>query len=111
MFESIGDVLSSLILWVAQARVSSSANLRDYPQGKRRLAPLGVLFFSAFALSAMTALAIESAQGLFAGAEDEEASPAQAAREALGRLFEEKPRLRLLLSPRTSVTAVLDEYS
>jgi len=111
MFESIGDVLSSLILWVAQSRVASAANNQDYPIGKRRLAPLGVLFFAAFALSAMTGLALESAQGIFASGEEAE-QPELVAKAALERLFDEKPRLRYLLNPRRGhLENVIADYS
>merc|ERR1719210_1651187 len=96
MFESVGDVLSGVILWVTQARVADASNRHAYPVGKRRITPLGVLFFAAFALSAMTGLALESVQGMFTTEEAPEITPES----ALRRLFTEKPRLRRLLPPR-----------
>merc|ERR1719330_2170379 len=86
MFESIGDALSSMIMWVTQARVADSSNRDDYPVGKRRISPLGVLVFAAFAMSAMTALALESLQAVFAPPEEAE-EPKVTAEAALQRLF------------------------
>lgn len=90
MFESLGDVLSSFIMAVTQWKVADERDRHLYPVGKRRLTPLGILFFSAFAVSTMSSMAIDSMQVL--ASEPEHAG--DSASVALRRLFEEKPTLR-----------------
>ena len=64
MFESVGDVLSSTIMAVTRSKVADSRDSHNYPTGKRRLTPLGILFFAAFATSTFANLAMESVQKL-----------------------------------------------
>lgn len=111
LFESVGDMVSSLIMWVTQARVADPTNRHAYPVGKRRLTPLGILFFAAFALSAMTGLVLESLQAIMASPEQPEQSDITA-EAALRKLFDDKPRLRFLLHPRRGrLEEVIAEYS
>eukprot|EP00931_Biecheleriopsis_adriatica_P051909 TRINITY_DN30150_c0_g1_i1.p1 TRINITY_DN30150_c0_g1~~TRINITY_DN30150_c0_g1_i1.p1 ORF type:complete len:402 (-),score=58.28 TRINITY_DN30150_c0_g1_i1:168-1286(-) len=88
MFESLGDIISSAIMAVTQMRVRDKADMHLYPTGKRRLAPLGILFFAAFVVSTMTGLIVSNLSALFESG-DEESSSA-----TLRRLFDEQPRLR-----------------
>lgn len=88
IFESLGDVMSSAILAVTQMKVRDDRDMHLYPRGKGRFTPLGILFFSAFAVSTMIGLIIENLEKLF-GASDEEER-----RDLLRKLFEEQPRLR-----------------
>ena len=65
VFESLGDVMSSAILAVTQMRVRDQSDMHLYPTGKKRFTPLGILFFSAFAVSTMISLIIENIEKLF----------------------------------------------
>ena len=65
VFESLGDVMSSAILAVTQMRVRDTTDMHLYPTGKKRFTPLGILFFSAFAVSTMISLIIENIEKLF----------------------------------------------
>lgn len=106
MFESLGDVLSSCIMVVTQWRVQDKRDMHQYPLGKRRLTPLGILFFSAFAVSTMSSLAIDSIQQLVAEDPPEALSPGSAIR----TMFDEKPHLRRGLRG-SQVDEIVQEYS
>lgn len=88
IFESLGDVMSSAILAVTQMKVRDDRDMHLYPRGKGRFTPLGILFFSAFAVSTMIGLIIENLEKLFGSSDEEER------RDLLRKLFEEQPRLR-----------------
>ncbi|CAK9105578.1 unnamed protein product [Durusdinium trenchii] len=88
IFESLGDVMSSAILAVTQMKVRDNRDMHLYPRGKKRFTPLGILFFSAFAVSTMIGLLIENLEKLFGSSDEEER------RDLLRRVFEEQPRLR-----------------
>lgn len=88
IFESLGDVMSSAILAVTQMKVRDDRDMHLYPRGKKRFTPLGILFFSAFAVSTMIGLVIENLEKLFGSSDEEER------RELLRKLFDEQPRLR-----------------
>jgi len=88
IFESLGDVMSSAILAVTQMKVRDDRDMHLYPRGKGRFTPLGILFFSAFAVSTMIGLVIENLEKLFGSTDEEER------RDLLRKLFEEQPRLR-----------------
>lgn len=94
MFDSMGDVFSSLIMALTQWRVNDHSDMHRYPMGKGRFAPLGVLFFCAFMCSTMLTMALDSIQSLVKD-ESQEAS----ANTALRRLMEEEPRLRWSYGP------------
>lgn len=110
MFDSIGDVFSSAIMWITQWKMNDSSDAHQYPAGKWRFAPLGVLFFCAFMFATMSSIALDSAQALFAPldelADDDLGEGPTAA--ALRRLFAEKPRLRWAYAGR--VEALISEY-
>lgn len=95
MFDSIGDVFSSAIMWITQWKMSDNSDAHRYPVGKWRFAPLGVLFFCAFMCSTMSSIALDSAQSLFAQKEyhfdpNSDGPGAQ----ALRRLCDKQPELR-----------------
>ncbi|CAJ1408013.1 unnamed protein product [Effrenium voratum] len=93
VFESLGDVMSSAILAVTQMKVRDERDMHLYPTGKKRFTPLGILFFSAFAVSTMISLVIENVEKLFGLSDEEER------RLLLRRVFDEQPRLRGGLRP------------
>jgi len=103
VFESLGDVMSSAILAVTQMRVRDQSDMHLYPTGKKRFTPLGILFFSAFAVSTMISLIIENVEKLFGSSEEEER------RELLTRLFDEQPRLRQHLRS-TQLEEMIESY-
>lgn len=105
MFESIGDVVSSAVLQITQWKVADLSDRNQYPTGKQRLVPLGILFFCAFMTSAMVNMAIEQVSTLFTVEETE-----VNASEILHRVFDEHPRLRLGLWPR-KVGDVVSAYA
>ncbi|CAK9105624.1 unnamed protein product [Durusdinium trenchii] len=80
--------MSSAILAVTQMKVRDNRDMHLYPRGKKRFTPLGILFFSAFAVSTMIGLLIENLEKLFGSSDEEER------RDLLRRVFEEQPRLR-----------------
>lgn len=106
LFESLSDIMSSAILAVTQMRVQDSRDMHLYPTGKRRLTPLGILFFAAFAMSTMAGLVISNLQALFES--DERAEESSAA--LLRRVFDEQPRLRRSLHP-AQLDALITEYA
>uniref|UniRef100_A0A7S4Q4R1 Cation efflux protein transmembrane domain-containing protein n=1 Tax=Alexandrium monilatum TaxID=311494 RepID=A0A7S4Q4R1_9DINO len=89
MFDSLGDVFSSLIMALTQWKANDHRDMHRYPMGKGRFAPLGVMFFCAFMCSTMIAMSLDSLQGLFS--EDSQDSSATL---ALQRLFAEQTKLR-----------------
>mmetsp|Transcript_12625 Transcript_12625/g.23759 ORF Transcript_12625/g.23759 Transcript_12625/m.23759 type:complete len:365 (-) Transcript_12625:88-1182(-) len=103
VFESLGDVMSSAILAVTQMKVRDTSDMHLYPTGKKRFTPLGILFFSAFAVSTMISLIIENVEKLFGASEEEER------RELLTRLFDEQPRLRQHLQP-SQLEQMIESY-
>lgn len=105
MFESIGDVVSSAVLAVTQWKVADLSDRNQYPTGKHRLVPLGVLFFCAFMTSAMVNMAIEQVNTLFS-AEEVESSTG----ELLQKVFDDHPRLKFGLWPRR-VSDVVSAYA
>jgi len=108
MFESIGDVISSAIIFVTQRKVNDPRDLNRYPVGKARLVPLGVLFFCAFMCSTMSSMFIDALQSVLASAEPELA--AEEVGFVLRRLFQEKPWLRWVYGT-ARVEALIAEYS
>lgn len=107
MFESVGDVLSSLILWITNLAMNSDRNVHLYPVGRFRLAPIGVLFFCAFMLSSMCSMALDSFQQLLAS-EGDDAAAAEAAAGAVRRLAEDYWWLRFVSGK--SVDGLIAEY-
>jgi len=101
-FESLGDVVSSGIMTAAQLKVSSTRDQHHYPLGKRRIAPLGALFFAAFMCSAMLGMVIESLSALFA--------PQETTLNPLQSFLEDRPLLRGFYGQR-GISRLLDEYS
>mmetsp|Transcript_99031 Transcript_99031/g.251403 ORF Transcript_99031/g.251403 Transcript_99031/m.251403 type:complete len:374 (-) Transcript_99031:98-1219(-) len=108
MFDSIGDVFSSAIMWVTQMQLNSTRDASSYPVGKHRFAPLGVLFFCAFMFSSMSSMGLEAFQQLIVRQEVEGAAAAEAASGAVRRLFEERPFLRL--ASGSSMDALVAQY-
>mmetsp|Transcript_70833 Transcript_70833/g.201015 ORF Transcript_70833/g.201015 Transcript_70833/m.201015 type:complete len:356 (-) Transcript_70833:92-1159(-) len=108
MFDSLGDVFSSVIMQITQRKIADTRDARRYPLGKHRFESLGVLFFCAFMTATMTNMIIDSLQTLLSPPED--AGPG--AGDALRRLLEENPRLRWGYLPwsRPSVDALVAQY-
>jgi len=94
MFDSLGDVFSSLIMALTQWKVNDDRDAHRYPMGKGRFAPLGVLFFCAFMCSTMLTMALDSLQNLFG-----DVSQDGGAGVALRRLFDEQKQLRWAHAP------------
>jgi len=106
MFESLGDVVSNAIMAITQWQVNTAGNIQQYPLGKTRFAPLGVLFFSAFMCSAMSSLCIESLSALASPAPQPDATGVD---DTLRRIFQEKARLRWAMWP-ADVEALVQKY-
>eukprot|EP00448_Togula_jolla_P012621 CAMPEP_0170616754 /NCGR_PEP_ID=MMETSP0224-20130122/26036_1 /TAXON_ID=285029 /ORGANISM="Togula jolla, Strain CCCM 725" /LENGTH=332 /DNA_ID=CAMNT_0010942567 /DNA_START=165 /DNA_END=1163 /DNA_ORIENTATION=+ len=105
MFESLGDVVSSAIMSITQSKVSDTRDMHQYPAGKQRLVPLGVLFFCAFMCSAMSSMAIDALSAL---ASNDGASEDSEGGAALRRLFEEKPEFQKVVGDKAD--QIIAEY-
>jgi len=113
MFDSLGDVFSSLIMALTQSKVNDKRDMHLYPIGKGRFAPLGVLFFCAFMCSTMLSMAIDSLQNLVTS--DEGGAPAgpdvqAAVGSAMHDLFKENRFLRMASWPKGS-EVLIAQYS
>lgn len=90
MFESLGDVISSFIMFMTQRKMNDARDVQHYPVGKGRFQAIGVLFFCAFMCSSMSSMAIDSIQELLSSETEEKSVDS-----ALRRLFSDHSRLRL----------------
>jgi len=113
MFDSLGDVFSSLIMALTQWKVNDTRDMHAYPLGKGRFVPLGVLFFCAFMCSTMLSMAVDALQCLISSEED--GAPAgpdvqAAVGSAMHDLFKQHPRLRLASWP-TGSEALIAQYA
>lgn len=93
MFDSLGDVFSSLIMALTQWKVNDHRDMHRYPMGKGRFAPLGVLFFCAFMCSTMLTMALDSFQSLLQDSQEDSVNA------ALRRLLADEPHLRWSYMP------------
>mmetsp|Transcript_58756 Transcript_58756/g.140021 ORF Transcript_58756/g.140021 Transcript_58756/m.140021 type:complete len:375 (+) Transcript_58756:79-1203(+) len=112
MFESLGDVASTSVMWLTQRKVADTSDNHMYPLGKGRFTGLGVFFFSAFMCSAFTTVAIEAMQDLFAAFSDEgdKPDPVSGEETAIRRLLSEKPLVRWMLGP-SKIDSIVAEYA
>jgi len=114
MFDSLGDVFSSLIMALTQWKVNDKRDMHAYPLGKGRFAPLGVLFFCAFMCSTMLSMAMDSLQSLVSSDSEDNAPDGPDVQAAVGSamhdLFKEHPRLRLASWP-TGWEALIAQYT
>lgn len=105
MFESLGDVISSTIMFVTQLKMNDTRDVARYPVGKGRFGALGVLFFCAFMCSSMSSMAIDSFQSLISSEED----ASSGVDVAFKSLFTDKPYLRFLAGG--SVESLVTKYT
>lgn len=106
MFESLGDVISSVIMMATQRRVADTSDSDLYPTGKHRLAGLGILFFCAFMVATMGNNGIDAMSELFAPEEEE--GPTSG--ELIRQLFEDRPKLRRALPRGETVEDLVARY-
>ncbi|KAA1129886.1 hypothetical protein PGTUg99_003259 [Puccinia graminis f. sp. tritici] len=69
LVDSAMDFLSTAIIWWTNRKIDSKSwqSIWQYPAGKRRMEPMGVVVFSVFMISSFVQVLVESIERLFAG--------------------------------------------
>ncbi|EGG11134.1 uncharacterized protein MELLADRAFT_33368, partial [Melampsora larici-populina 98AG31] len=69
LVDSAMDFLSTAIIWWTNRKIDSKSwqSVWQYPVGKRRMEPMGVVVFSVFMISSFVQVLVESVERLFAG--------------------------------------------
>ncbi|PLW46754.1 hypothetical protein PCANC_09595 [Puccinia coronata f. sp. avenae] len=69
LVDSAMDFLSTAIIWWTNRTIDSKSwqSIWQYPAGKRRMEPMGVVVFSVFMISSFVQVLVESIERLFAG--------------------------------------------